>query len=121
MGWDKTGRDAGKTPRADEVAPFRKLESPSGLQIANFRYAGSMFAFSADAIAHLLLCKRRGRGRRTPSAVCTPHTLIIAIPRIQMATKDGGKRADGKGSDLSNRDPKKIHRAYNIQCIVVEL
>ena len=105
--WDGTRPGEMQTrPRADEVS-FRKLESPSGLQIANFRYASSMFAFSADANVHLLLCRRKAK---EPSLQSAPHTHHRHSPNIN---SDERPRADGKESNLSNRDPKKFDR----QCI----
>lgn len=59
--------------RADEVS-FRMLESTSGLQIANFRRAGSISALSMDANAHL---EGEGEKEGTFSTPFVRHFVVL--------------------------------------------
>lgn len=92
-------------PRADEVS-FRMLESPSGLQIANFRCTDSMFA---DVNAYLGLCG----GRAKDLSLLPAHSSSLS----PNTNGDGRPRADGKENNLCNGDSKKFDR----QCIDNEL
>lgn len=67
------------------------LESPSGLQIANFRRAGSISAFSADTNAYLAM----ERGTPLPSS-----SLLRAChrPRVRMDGKERGRWGPEKNS-----------------------
>jgi len=100
VGWGEREVGGIEGQRADEVS-FRMLESTSGLQIANFRRAGSISALSTDANAHR--GGRRGGGRRKAEE----GTLSIPFarhrrPGIRMAM--GRQRADLRGG------PKKFDR-----------
>lgn len=88
-----------RRPRADEVS-FRMLESPSGLQIANFRRAGSISAFSVDTNAYLGI-EREGilwKEKEFSSLFAFP-TLVIRRSRIRIDGKGGRRRLEKNSID----------------------
>lgn len=99
--------DREKGERTDEVS-FRMLESPSGLQIANFRRAGSVSAFSADANARGWGKKDEGEG--TPWRIA----LVIAVPECERTMERRNRAVRALKKIPSIRD---CHRGIPIELV----